>query len=71
MTVKNIKEAETAARLDLQWIINERIADEIFIYSQAVAKNRLNIMVEIMKDTRTIFENTYFFQWGTGNGDSV
>jgi phage gp46-like protein len=71
MTVKNIKEAETAAQLDLQWFISEKIADEIFTYGQAVAKNRFNLTVEIMKDTRTIFKNTYFFQWGVSNGGSV
>jgi phage gp46-like protein len=71
MTVKNIKEAETAAQLDLQWFVKEKIADEIFIYGKAVAKNQLSLTIEIMKDTRTIFKNAYSFQWGVDNGGSV
>jgi phage gp46-like protein len=71
MTVKNIKEAETAAQLDLQWFISEKIADEIYIYGQATGKNRFNLTVEIMKDTRSIFKNVYSLQWGVDNGGSV
>jgi phage gp46-like protein len=71
MTVKTIKEAETAAALDLDWFIQEKIADEITIYGQATGKNKFNLTVEIKKDIRTLFKNTYFLLWGVENGGSV
>jgi len=71
MSVKNIKEAEKAAVMDLQWFITEKIADEIMVYGQAVGKNRFKTTIKILKDKNTIFENEYFLLWGDGNGDSV
>ena len=71
MTVKNIKEAEMAAVLDLNWFINEKIADEISVYGQAAGKNKFNLTVEIKKDIRTIFKNVYHLLWGAENGDTL
>jgi phage gp46-like protein len=71
MTVKTIKDSETAAALDLDWFIQEKIADEIVIYGQATGKNNFNLTVEIKKDTRTLFKNTYFLLWGRENGSSL
>jgi len=71
MSVKNIKEAENAALMDLQWFINENIADEITAYGQAVGKNRFKIIIKILKDKNTIFENEYFLLWGDNNGESI
>jgi phage gp46-like protein len=71
MTVKNIKEAETAAALDLNWFISEKIADGISVYGQAAGKHKFNLTVEIKKDIRTIFKNVYHLLWGVKNGDTV
>jgi len=71
MTVKNIKDAETAAYMDLQWFINEGIADYIFVYGQATGKNRFNLRVQILKDKLTIFENEYSLLWGTGDVNTL
>jgi phage gp46-like protein len=71
MTVKTIKEAETAALVDLEWFTKEKIADEINIYGQAAGKNRFNLNIEIKKDKRTLFKNNYFVPWGVENGGSV
>jgi phage gp46-like protein len=71
MTVKNIKEAETAAALDLKWFIDEKIADEVDIYGRAIGKNKFNLTIELRKDIRTLFKNTYFLLWGVENGGSV
>ncbi|MCL2138214.1 MAG: hypothetical protein FWH41_01630 [Treponema sp.] len=71
MTVKNIREAETAAAMDLQWFIKEKIADDIFIYGQAAEKNRFNLKVIILKDKNKLFENTYSLLWGAGHGNTV
>jgi len=71
MSVKNIKEAEKAAYMDLQWFIDEKIADVINIFGQAPGKNRFNLRVEILKDINLIFENEYFLLWGAGDGATV
>jgi len=71
MSVKNIREAEQAAAIDLQWFIDEKIADEIFINGRATGKNRFNLKVEILKDKNNIFENEYFLLWGAGNVETV
>ena len=71
MTVRNIKEAETAAYMDLQWFINDGIADEIFIYGKATGKNRFNLTVQILKDKSTIFENEYPLLWEAKDVNSI
>ena len=71
MSVKNIREAEQAAVIDLQWFIDEGIADQIFTTGRATGKNRFNLKVEILKDMNTLFENEYSLLWGAGNGGIV
>ena len=71
MSVKNIKEAEKAAAMDLQWFIDEKIADVINVYGYSTGKNRFNLKVEILKDKNNIFENEYFLLWGAGDGATV
>jgi phage gp46-like protein len=71
MTVKSIKEAETAAFIDLEWFIKDKIADEINIYGWAAGEKKFNLNVEIKKDIRTLFKNTYFLFWGVYDGSSV
>jgi phage gp46-like protein len=71
MTVKNIREAESAAELDLQWFIDEKIADEITATIRSTGKHEFNLTIEILKDVRTVFENTYSLQWGVTNGDTL
>jgi phage gp46-like protein len=64
MTVKNIKEAETAALLDLKWFKDEKIADEITANIRATGKHKIVLEIEIKKDLNTLFENAYTLQWG-------
>jgi phage gp46-like protein len=71
MSVKNINEAEKAAAMDLQWLIDEEIADVINIYGYSTGKNMFNLKVKILKDKNKIFENEYFLLWGAGNGATV
>jgi phage gp46-like protein len=71
MSVKNIKEAEKAAIMDLQWFIKENIADDITAYGQAVGKNRFKITIEILKDKNTLFKNEYSLLWGGNNGNTL
>ena len=66
MTVKNIREAEVAAGLDLDWMIKEEIADEINIQGRSINQNTFELEVEILKDGNTLFENTYSLLWQGG-----
>jgi phage gp46-like protein len=71
MTVKNIREAESAAELDLRWFKDEKIADEITTTIKSTGKHEFNLTIEILKDITTVFENTYSLQWGVNNGDTL
>jgi phage gp46-like protein len=71
MTVKNIREAETAAELDLQWFKDMKIADEITATIKSTGKHEFNLTIEILKDINTIFENTFALQWGVSNGNAL
>jgi phage gp46-like protein len=68
MTVKNIREAEAAAALDLQWFKNEKIIDELNIYGRATGKNNFVLIIEMLKDGLKVFSNSYAFLWGVKNG---
>jgi phage gp46-like protein len=71
MTVKNIREAEAAAELDLQWFKDEKIANEITATIISTGKNEFNLTIEILKDMKDIFNDTYSLQWGANNGDTL
>jgi phage gp46-like protein len=69
MSVKNIKEAEKAAVMDLEWLIKEGIADAINVYGRSLGKNTFTVSVEILKDKSNVFANQYSLFWGCENGD--
>jgi len=71
LSVKNIKEAELAAKTDLKWLIDEKIADNITTYGQTTGKNKFKLTVEILKDKLKIFDDEYFLLWGADYGESV
>jgi len=71
MTVKNIKEAEKAAEKDLEWFIDEKIADEIIINGRAIGIKNFELEVKILKDVLTIFENKYQLLWGKENVNAI
>jgi phage gp46-like protein len=71
MTVKNIREAETAAELDLQWFKKEKIAREINATIKSTGKHEFNLTIEILEDAKTVFENAYSLQWGVNNGGAL
>jgi len=66
MTTKNILQAETAAELDLKWIIGEGIADKITAVGRAAGKNKFELAVEIKSKGDTIYENKYSTFWRAG-----
>jgi phage gp46-like protein len=66
LTVKNIKDAEAAALLDLQWIKDEGIGDEIKATGTTEGKNRFRLAISISKAGETVFENGYGMLWEGG-----
>jgi phage gp46-like protein len=66
MTTKNIQEAETAANLDLKWLINEGAADKIIAAGKATGRNRFALTVEIRSGGKSIYENTFSLFWRSG-----
>jgi phage gp46-like protein len=64
MTVKNIKDAEGLARLDLQWAIDDGIADEINIFIRSEAINKIVIFIDAKKDGKSIYEANFRALWG-------
>jgi len=66
MTVKNIKDAESMAELDLEWALNEEIADEINVFIRSEGINKIRLFVEVKKDGEFVFESNYGALWGAG-----
>jgi phage gp46-like protein len=66
MTTKNIQEAETAASLDLKWLIKEGAADKIITTGRATGHNRFALTVQIRSGGKSIYENTFPLFWRSG-----
>jgi phage gp46-like protein len=66
LTVKNVREAETAAFLDLKWLMDEGIADNILVETKVSGKNTFYLSVEILKDKEQLFSSGYSMQWTGG-----
>jgi phage gp46-like protein len=63
MTVKYIREAETAALLDLEWMKKEKIADEINVTGRSIDKDTFELYLEILADQELLYKNTFSLQW--------
>jgi phage gp46-like protein len=66
MTTKNIQDAETAAMLDLAWIIEEGIADEILVDGHAGNSNKFFLRVNIRTVGKSVYDNTFSLFWKIG-----
>jgi phage gp46-like protein len=66
MTTKNIQEAETAARLDLAWLVNEGAVDKITVDGKVVGRNRFAITIELQAGGKNIYENIFSLFWRSG-----
>jgi len=67
MTTKNMLDAEEAARLDLGWIITEKIASEIIASGRAVSRNRFSLTIQINANGDTIYNNAFAIFWRSAN----
>jgi phage gp46-like protein len=66
MTTKNIQDAETAARLDLKWLVDEGAADKIITAGRAAGRDRFALTVQIRSGGKSIYENTFPLFWRSG-----
>jgi phage gp46-like protein len=66
MTTKNIQDAETAAMLDLSWIVDEGIADEVIVDGRAGNGNKFFLRVDIRAAGKSIYDNTFSLFWKIG-----
>lgn len=63
MTSKNLLVAESAARDDLAWIIDEGVADEIDVFLKAVDAGRAELKVVIKKSGELIEKGNWTINW--------
>ena len=63
LSARNLQKAQTAAKEDLSWIVDKKIADEVNATLSAENKNRVYLYVTINKDGTKIYECEYAFQW--------
>jgi len=66
MTTKNIKEAETAAKMDLQWVISEGIGDTVLTAGTAITRNKFQLQITIQTKGKNIYENVFSLFWEAG-----
>ena len=66
MTSKNIAEALGAAALDLQWIKDEGIGDEVIVTGSAIARNKFTLKINILAKGRSIYDNNFALCWKAG-----
>jgi len=67
MTTRNILDAEEAARLDLEWVITEKIADEILTNGKAISSKCFSLTVQINVHGDTIYNNAFAIFWRSAN----
>lgn len=65
---KNIKMAEDAAKDDLQWMIENGIADLIETEIIVLNKKEIVLKIKILHDGETVEDSLYSLQWGEMNG---
>ena len=63
MTVKNIKDAETMAQLDLKWAIDEKIADAINVSIRSENVNKIRLFISALKDGKEVHKAEYGVSW--------
>jgi len=71
MTTKNILDAEEAAKLDLNWMIAEKLCDEITADGRAVSNNRFKLTIQIKSKGKTIYSGEFSIPWKAGSYGTV
>jgi len=63
LTVKNMQAAEAAALLDLQWIIDQGVADTILAEGRVGERSKFVLTINILKNGDSIFESGFQTSW--------
>ena len=66
LSVKNIRKAETAAVLDLEWLKSEGVADEIIADGKTKGKNTFMLKVEVKSKGQQLYQKEFALLWGHG-----
>ena len=66
LSVKNIRKAETVALLDLEWLKNEGVADEIIADGKTKGKNLFVLRVQIKNKGQKLYEKEFALLWEHG-----
>jgi phage gp46-like protein len=59
----NLKKLDEAIKVDLDWFKQDKIVDEIEIFTQIIAKNKVRITINMKKDNSIIFNTVYEKNW--------
>ena len=63
LSVKNIRKAETAAVLDLEWLKLEGVADEIIADGKTKGKNTFVLGVEVKRKGQQLYQKEFALLW--------
>ena len=66
LSVKNIRKAETAAVLDLEWLKSGGVADEIIAAGKTKGKNTFVLSVEVKSKGQQLYQKEFALLWGHG-----
>ena len=66
LSVKNIRKAETAAALDLEWLKNDGVADEIIADGKTKGKDTFVLGVEVKSKGQQLYQKEFALLWGRG-----
>lgn len=64
MTSKNISLAEEKIKQDLQWFIDDQIAESVDVDIKVIDKKRIDVKIVITKAGEIIESGNYGVQWG-------
>ena len=66
LSVKNIRKAETAAALDLEWLKSDGVADEIIAAGKTKGKNTFVLSVEVKSKGQPLYQKEFALLWRHG-----
>jgi phage gp46-like protein len=71
MSAKTIHEAEAAARLDLQWLLTEGLADSVAVDCRTGMGSRFALRVNIAARSKNLYAGTFQIVWRQGGTHGV
>lgn len=66
LSIKNIRKAETAALLDLEWLKHDGAVDEIIADGKTKGKNSFVLRIEIKSKRQKLYEKEFALLWEHG-----